>query len=172
MGDSSGSALIIPLLGADEAVGSWRAALDPSAAAGVPAHVTIHFPWLPVSLVEESDLQSLQDMVCAVPRFPVTFRSSRWFGREVLWLDPDPKEPFIALAAESAARWPGHPQYGGRFDAIVPHLTVGFGDPQVLDHAEAAIERLLPIQDLACRVWWITRAGSQPWEVRRTLDLG
>jgi len=153
-------------------VGGWRAALDPSAAAGVPAHITIHFPWVPVDLVDQSVHRSLEDMVAAVPRFSVTFRRSRWFGREVLWLDPDPSEPFVSLATQSAALWPAQPQHGGRFETVVPHLTVGIGDPRLLDRAQAAVARLLPIHDMACRVWWITRTGSQPWAVRRSLDLG
>ena len=50
------SALIVPLLAADGALHRWRSALDPSAAQGVPAHVTIHYPWIPLQQVDETVL--------------------------------------------------------------------------------------------------------------------
>jgi 2'-5' RNA ligase len=170
--DAVGSALIIPLSAAEKIVGGWRVSLDPSAAAGVPAHITIHFPWVPADQVDRSVLRDLEEMVAAVPRFDVVFERIGWFDREVLWLDPDPKEPFISMAAESAGRWPDRPQYGGQFEIFVPHLTVGIGHPDELDRAEARLAHVLPIHDVVTQVWWITRTGAERWVVRHTIDLG
>jgi 2'-5' RNA ligase len=170
--DAVGSALIIPFLAVDKIVGGWRESLDPSAAAGVPAHITIHFPWVPADRVDRSVLRDLEEIVAAVPRFAVVFERIGWFDRDVLWLDPDPKEPFISMAAESAGRWPDHPQYGGQFETVVPHLTVGIGHADELDSVEARLALVLPIHDVVTQVWWITRTGDEQWEVRRMLDLG
>jgi len=169
--DAEGSALILPLPVAERVVGAWRAALDPAAALGVPAHITIHFPWVPADRVDQSVLRDLAEMVRAVRRFEVEFNRMAWFGREVLWLDPDPQEPFIALAAESARRWPDYPQYEGKFEAVVPHLTVGVGPPDELDRAEAGLAHFLPFRDTVTQAWWITRTGSQPWVVHDAFDL-
>jgi 2'-5' RNA ligase len=164
--------LIIPLLTVEKVVGQWRAALDPSAAAGVFAHITIHFPWVPASQVDQSVLHDFGKMAVAVPRFRVLFERIRWFDREVLWLDPDPTEPFIALAAASADRWPGYPQYGGQFETPVPHLTVGMGNTEELESVEAQLARVLPIHDVVRQVWWISRTGAEKWVVRHRADLG
>ena len=170
--DAVGSALIIPCLAAEKIVGGWRESLDPSAAAGVPAHITIHFPWVPADRVDQSVLRDLEEMVAAVPAFEVAFERIGWFDREVLWLDPDPQEPFISMAAASARRWPDHPQYGGQFETVVPHLTVGIGHADELDSVGARLAVALPIHDVVTQVWWITRTGDEQWVVRHTLDLG
>src|SRR3989442_1054852 len=47
----------------------------------------------------------------------------RWPG--VLWLAPEPAEPFVALTSALAARYPEHPPYEGEHDVVIPHLTVG-----------------------------------------------
>ena len=153
-------------------VGSFRLALDPSAAAGVPAHVTVHFPWVPLERIDESVIADVAEMVEAFPSFAVTFRELRWFNRDVLWLEPDPPNPFVALAAESARRWPDYPQYDGVFETVIPHLTVGVGDEWSLNHAEVALTDLLPMHGVADQVWWMTRTGADPWVHRRTFGLG
>jgi 2'-5' RNA ligase len=168
----AGSALIIPLLAVERIVGIWRRALDPSAADGVPAHVTIHFPWVAEGLVHQIVLRDLQAMAAATLRFEVAFPRVGWFDREVLWLDPDPKEPFVALAADSARRWPDYPQFEGRFETVVPHVTVGIGMPDRLEAVAARLREALPINDAVTQLWWITRSEPEPWVVRRALDLG
>jgi hypothetical protein len=41
------SALLLPVPAAEAAVGPYRALLDPSARDGVPAHITVLYPFLP-----------------------------------------------------------------------------------------------------------------------------
>ena len=41
------TAIIVPVGAAEPIVGRWRTRFDPAAAAGVPAHVTIIYPFLP-----------------------------------------------------------------------------------------------------------------------------
>jgi 2'-5' RNA ligase len=160
------------MLAAEGVVGGWRQSLDPSAAAGVPAHITIHFPWVPADQVDHPVLRDLEEMVAAIPPFRVVFDRIGWFDREVLWLDPDPNEPFIAMAAQSAARWPDQPQYGGQFESVVPHLTIGIGNRDELHRAQAGLAKVLPIHDVVTQVWWITRTGTERWVVRHSVDLG
>ena len=171
MVDQPGSALVILLPAVERIVGAWRARLDPSAAAGVPAHVTIRFPWVPRAGVDDSVLHDLAGIVAAVPRFEVVFPRVGWFDRDVLWLEPDPQEPFISLAAEVARRWPDHPPYAGRFESFVPHVTVAVGSSDKLDRVADILVRALPIRDVVTQLWWITRSGTEPWMVRTAFDL-
>jgi len=162
---------VIPLLAAERIVGSWRAGLDPSAAAGVPAHVTIAFPWVARAKVDDSALHDLAVLVSAVPRFEVVFSRVGWFDRDVLWLEPDPQEPFSWLAAEVARRWPDHPPYTGRFESFVHHVTVGMGSSDELDRVADILEQALPIRDAVTELWWITRTGTEPWMLRTAFGL-
>ncbi len=62
----------------------------------------------------------------AVVRYDcVHFGSGEAFPANVVYLAPDPAEPFVALTEALAAAFPDCPPYGGAFDEPVPHLTIG-----------------------------------------------
>lgn len=166
------SALVIPLLEAESVVARWRRSLDPAAALGVPAHVTVLFPWVPAADVDDGVLRDLDELVHGVPQFDVALSEVCWFGREVLWLAPEPVAPIVELTTRTTTCWPAFPPYGGQFDVVVPHVTVGVGESTALETAAAELSAVLPIRDTAAQVWWLTRLGSQPWVLRRRVDLG
>jgi 2'-5' RNA ligase len=162
----------MPFPAAEAAVGQWRSRLDPSADLGVPAHVTVHFPWLAAEHVDDDALGQVTALASGTPPFDVVFRRVGWFGRQVAWLDPEPRETFTRLLTDSAARWPDHPPFEGQFDTVVPHLTLGMGPSPDLDDAVAQIASRLPIHDVAAHIWWMTRAEHERWTIRRTFPLG
>jgi len=164
--------LIIPFPAVDEVVAAWRTRCDPSAPLGVPAHVTVHLPWLPEALVDSGVLNDLDAMVASVPRFEVAFRRVGWFEREVLWLDPEPNDRFMSLITASLRQWPDYPPFGGQFDTVVPHLTVGMARGGELDQVAAEVAAVLPIRDVASQVWWITRHGLDRWRIRHRVQMG
>ena len=53
------SALLVPVPAAEPAVAEHRARLDGSARDGVPAHLTVLYPFLPPALVDDVVLASL-----------------------------------------------------------------------------------------------------------------
>ncbi|HEX9447458.1 MAG TPA: 2'-5' RNA ligase family protein, partial [Dongiaceae bacterium] len=55
-------------------------------------------------------------------RFPA--RSDRQIGGELLYLAPDPDEPFRRLTLAIWKLLPDHPPYDGKHPEIAPHLTV------------------------------------------------
>ena len=91
-------------------------------------------------------MAGLASAVAAVPGFGVTFDTAAWFGTEVLWLAPEPADPFVALTAAVAAAFPAYPPYGGAHDEVIPHLTVGHDAPEArLRDAEADVLPRLPV---------------------------
>jgi hypothetical protein len=50
---------VVPIPEAEPVVGRWRSTLDPSAAYGVPAHVTVMYPFLPLDTVDREALAEL-----------------------------------------------------------------------------------------------------------------
>ncbi len=142
------SALIVTVPEAEEAVALHRAQLDEPARFGVPAHVTVLFPFMPPSEVDAQAIRTLTTAISTIPRFDATFESTGWFGTSVLWLAPKPAGAFGALTAVVAEAFPDYPPFGGRHEVVVPHLTVGhaMAAGRELHEAEARVLRHLPIR--------------------------
>jgi 2'-5' RNA ligase len=168
------SALVVPVSEASEAVDAWlerTATAKPSA--GIPAHITIVFPFVPARSI---DHELVTDLCSIFGRFETfTFTSSRALRfPTVLYLAPEPPEPFVALTEAVISSYPEYPPYEGEFDTIVPHLTAAEGDPAVLDAAEAAIQPFLPVQAIAREVTLLEEIEPEfrRWRVRETFRLG
>jgi 2'-5' RNA ligase superfamily protein len=172
--EASESAVIVPVPEAEAAVGAFRAALDPSAAWGVPAHVTVVYPFAPPPRLGPDELARLRAAVRSVPRFEVSFSAVRWFDDAVVWLAPDPDDGFHALIRAVWAEFPEFPPYGGAHGESVPHLTVGAGpDRDALAAAGRAVADRLPIT-AAVRAAHLLRGRDAPgaWRSVAELPLG
>jgi len=167
------SAVLVLVPEAESVVGEHRAVLDLAAEQGVPAHVTILFPFVPPERVDDDVLAALADAVKSVAAFDVRFARLRWFNRSVLWLEPDPAEPFAALTTAVRQAFPGYPPYDGAYAEVVHHLTVGQGQPEgLLATAEHAVTPKLPV---AARISVVTlmQGSEQPgsWHAIAQLPL-
>ena len=93
--------LILHVPEAESVVGPWRSRHDSSAPLGVPAHVTVLYPWIPIELVTDDDRAAVAEIVASMGPLELTFGG---FGRfpDVLWLDPRPSEPILALTRAMA----------------------------------------------------------------------
>jgi len=63
------TSLVVPVTEAMAAVEPWRERLDPFSAGGMPTHVTVEYPFLPPSDVDESVRSSLAAIFGSVPAF-------------------------------------------------------------------------------------------------------
>ncbi|MGH3776339.1 MAG: 2'-5' RNA ligase family protein [Pseudonocardiaceae bacterium] len=117
---------IVPVEAAEPIIGRWRRQCDPSAAAGVPAHVTIIYPFLPERNLDEDVLCDVRRLVVHHRSFTVTFANCGHLP-DVLFLVPDPDDPFRRLTADLFRRWPEAPPYAGLITDPVPHLTITHG---------------------------------------------
>jgi 2'-5' RNA ligase len=143
--ESTLSAVVVPVPAAEPRVGALRAALDPSAALGVPAHVTVMFPFVPPAAIDDGVLAALRGVVAAAPAFEVGFSKIGWFGEDAVWWAPEPAEPFVALTRAVSARF-GLLPYEGAHEGITPHLTIGHRAPiERLQAAEAEVAAGPPV---------------------------
>src|SRR4051812_46829144 len=116
-----------------------------SARAGAPAHITLLFPFVPARLLRPEHLERVAEIVGCVPACDVAFRDvRRWDAgggapEGVIWLDPEPAEPFVELTKALGRAFPDYQPYGGIHDTIIPHLTLASDDRRRLGsaHAEA-----------------------------------
>ncbi|GAA1401070.1 2'-5' RNA ligase family protein [Kitasatospora putterlickiae] len=123
------SALVLPVPEAEAVVGPWRERYDPSARLGVPAHVTVLYPFLPAHRLDAGVLGDLGELLAAQGAFDLAFTHCGDFpGVHYLAPSAGAAARLNALTAAVAARWPEHPPYGGRFAEVVPHLTVAYHD--------------------------------------------
>ncbi len=135
---------------------------DSSAALGVPAHITILFPFAPPESVDEDALAVL---VASHPAFAFELASVEHWGEDVTYLAPVPATPFSALTRAVAACWPDYPPYEGVHDEVIPHLTVG--------EARLELEPPLPISCRASEVLLIEEEDRDAnWRARRSFPLG
>ena len=169
------SALIVAVPEAEPAVSRHRARLDEGASWGVPAHVTVLYPFLPPAEIDETVLGTLGRVAASVPAFFLTLNGLGWFGDRVVWLAPSPPGPFRELTAAVIARFPAAQPYGGGFDEIVPHLTLGKDHP--VDVLTAAGEAVLPHLPIHARVDTLRLIAGRPapggpWHTRAEFALG
>ncbi|MFZ0078470.1 MAG: 2'-5' RNA ligase family protein, partial [Trebonia sp.] len=106
------SALLVAVPAAESAVARHRSRLDTSAAVGVPAHITVLYPFLPPDLIDADTHATLARLFASVPGFPFTLDQTRWFPDPVLWLGPSDTARFSALTALVAAAFPSCPHRG------------------------------------------------------------
>ena len=126
----------------------------------LPAHVTVLYP-------APGDVGALTEALAPFAPFDVTFaRLDRFPG--ILWLAPEPAEPFVALTEAVAGRFPLFPPYGGRYPSIIPHLTVAAAS---LDETAALIEPLLPLHSHVDAVVLYESAEGRHWQELQTFDL-
>jgi len=165
------TAVLVLLPEVDEVVGPYRARMDRAAGLGVPAHVTVLYPFVPPDAVDARVIDALAAAVATVPAFDVTFDRTAWFDDRVLWLAPAPAGPFRDLTRAVWAGFPAHPPYGGAHDDVIPHLTVGHDVPvDALRAAAAAIAPRLPVRARVTRAW-LLRGSAEPGSWQRVVDL-
>jgi len=168
------TALILPVPAAEPLVSRFREKFDSSAAVGVPAHVTLLYPFLAPDAVGASEIAALTTLFAATPAFDVSFRRTGRFGDRVLYLAPEPEERLLYLMRRIWERWPECPPYHGTIarDVVRPHLTVsdGAGGEQ-LDRIDLAVGGGLPLLTRFDEAWLIEERTGR-WTTRETFALG
>lgn len=173
--DSRESALVVLVAAAERLVRPFREAYDPAAAAGMPAHITVLYPFLAPDEIGPTVLDDLRQCFAGFAPFDFQLTELRRFP-DVAYLAPEPAEPLRDLTTAIWTRFPETPPYEGRHPDIVPHLSVAqLLEEQQLDIVVQEIEhmskRTLPIRTTANEtVLMVKSAGA--WRVHSRFPLG
>jgi len=154
------TALIVEVPEAEHGVAALRLDHDPMARLGVPAHITILFPFAPPDDVDE---QAIAEVLARFGGFSFVLDRVERFPDGPVWLHPEPSEPFGALTHAFAARWPSHPPYEGAHETVIPHLT--------LSVTPLEVRVALPIACVARAVTLLEEGADLRWRVRRRFGL-
>jgi 2'-5' RNA ligase len=172
---SAESALVVLVPEAEALVKPFRDQYDPSAAVGVPAHITLLYPFKPPDEVSDAVLDDLRGGFARFEPFRFALASIRRFP-VVLYLAPEPDDPFRRLTSAIWEWYPETPPYGGKWPKIVPHLSVAnLADGQQLERiagefARAARQKL-PIGATAAEIALMDNRSGR-WQIRATFRLG
>ena len=155
------SAILLEVPDADPLVHELRLEGDVSASLGVPAHVTLLYPF-----VDDPDpgvVEELRWFFAGVDGFRLDFSSVGEFPA-VVYLAPDQAAEVSGLIEALVRRWPSCPPYGGMFavEDVVPHLTVvATPDAALRERARAAVAPGLPVRSSATEAaLWVHEDGS------------
>jgi 2'-5' RNA ligase len=166
------TALVVLVPEAEAVVGRWRLALDPVAQLGVPAHVTVLFPFMPARELSERVVTRLAALFRSTNAFEHSLVRSEWFDDEVLWLAPDAGERFRELTDLVSTAFPEYPPYDGQFDDVVPHLTVADHGPlNEMRAVEQALQDHLPIKATARAITLMVEQRSARWKAAAAFAL-
>jgi 2'-5' RNA ligase len=174
MSSPTQTAVIVTVASVEALVAEHRKRFDVAAGWGVPAHVTVLYPFVAPDQIDGPVVDRLRDAVASVPRFRTVFASTRWFGDEVLFLDPGPGDGFRALTSAVTAAFPAHLPYGGAYPDVVPHLTVGHdADVAELRAVDHEVQQGLPVAvDVVSAALWSGAEAACSWHQVTELPLG
>lgn len=167
------SALIVRVAEAEPHVAHLRAMHDPVASLGVPAHITVLYPFVAPAAITDDVCEGVRRAIADIPAFRFHLTEVRKFPG-VLYLAPEPAAPFATMTSALANAFPAHPPYGGRFASIVPHLTVAHFEPPALQALAAELRSLLaqigPIP-CHCREIELIENSTGRWRLMATFPL-
>ena len=153
-----------------------RRHLAASVARGLPAHVTVLFPFAPRRPSMPSCVRRSWSTSRHSPRSRAELTRVGRFDAHV-WLAPEPHERFIALLAGTYARFPLFPPYGDAFAEPVPHLTIAEVGPdgsieRVTEEAESALGPGLPFAFDVDRIGLFEELTDGTWQQSDSFELG
>jgi hypothetical protein len=142
------------------------AARSEAARRGLPAHISLLYPFLPADELDGDTVAEIAAVLEDRPEIEVRFERCHHTGGFV-FLRPEPARPLTELVAALRDHWPHLRPYGGRFgDAVEPHLTIAMGaSPQDCAALAASLAPALPVTARLTEAWLATFAGQ--WRLLR-----
>lgn len=163
--------LLVAVADAEPLVGSHRRRWDPVAARGVPAHITVLYPFVPAERLGPAEIAAAREVLAEIPAFDFALTRAGRFEDAVLYLAPEPDGPFRQITAALTARFPQCPPYEGKFEVVIPHLTVADAPDAPLAELEAALSSALPLATRATEVFLMEEGHDDHWTLRMAFPL-
>ena len=138
----------------------------------MPTHITLHAPFKYGEELDEEVLYKLAKLFSTYPPFKFSLSSTdRFADKGILYLVPEPAEPFHVLSQSIQARFPDTPP---DYPDSVMHLTLGLSKTGEVGSIEEEFHReygsRLPIEATATEVS-IFEKHSDIWVLHTTFAL-
>jgi 2'-5' RNA ligase len=176
MAGANESGVVLEVPEVEPLVARWRQRHDPAADTGIPAHITLLYPFIPPGDLTPESLEALRTIARGAMPFRFALVGVDEFPG-LLWLRPEPTSAFIALIRQLCAAYPGFPPYGGRYPDPTPHLTVAVVEPGEEQRAlrrelEGELASQLPVQCAASALTILGSDAGARWSARHRFALG
>ena len=167
------TALVVPVFEAVSSIQPFRAEHIPTAAVAIPPHVTIRSHFVPFEDIDGRLDNELVAFFGSRPRFRFTLeRMGRFLEADVLYLDPEPEEPFQALMRSLNRTFPQAPPDPHPNRKM--HVTIARCGVEGMDEMENRFLRecgsSLPIEAVAREVWLYEKLDGA-WHKRKRFHL-
>lgn len=165
-------ALIVPIASAEPFISGVRSRVGLRDEMELPPHISVLYPFIPPPY-SQSIVDDLSRLFLAIQRFDFALSSVNSFDGRVVYLSPDPEEPFAAMTKSVEGMFPDYPAYGGAFASVIPHLTVVEDEPRrIMKRAARELRAVVPIPAAAQSVLLVGRASQDaPWSTYQAFDL-
>lgn len=131
------------------------------------AHITLLGPFADRDRIDDGLLAELRSFFADVTAFEFKITDVSRFPDGVTYLCPEPASPFRQLTHELTRRFPEYPPYGGAFDDVVPHVSVGtstHSDPPDLVRAELGFRLPITAHARQAALFWCEPNASRTVE--------
>lgn len=163
--------LIVPVPEAEPLVGHWRQQYDPPAPIGIPAHITLLFPFRPAAWLGQAGVAELAALLKEVPVTACTLERVGHFTR-LVYLAPEPADLFVGMTRQLSERY-GLLPYGRADAGTTPHLTVArHEDPAILETVTQRLNAGLPLAFTLREAWLMERDLAGRWHTAERFPFG
>ena len=165
------------VVAADQLVGDFRRRHHAaSVARGLPPHVTILFPFVPVAAVDDRMHSDLAAYFGAFSPFEAKLARVGQFDRHV-WLAPEPHDRFVDLIDATHKRFPEYARHDLERGDPVPHLTIATVEPRdsadrVAELARSELAPLLPFRFAVSDAALLEQGADGMWHELSRFGLG
>jgi 2'-5' RNA ligase superfamily len=167
------TALVVPVPEAEPSVGALRLQYASDARDGMGAHITLIYPFRDSARIGDATIDDIESVLSSFVSFSFKLTRVEYFRSPlvVLYLAPEPAEPFQELTRAFARRFPDAPPYEGVFDEIIPHVKIADEqDPEIMAAIEVEVGSRLPIEATAGKVE-LLEFGPRGWSLRKSFRL-
>lgn len=156
--------VIIPVPEAQPLLAAVAERYPEAVRSGVPAHLSLLYPFLPADALDEHVLDELRKIFAGQVPTPVKFAACYRSGGFVA-LRPEPVEGVGALAGAVQSRWPDVVPYEGLHDAD-PHVTVALHttEQRAADIERDLVPEWVPLSAELREAWLVVFDGQ--WQLR------
>lgn len=167
--------LVMPVPAADHLLSVVERRHPGAVRPGVPAHLSLLYPFLPTTDLEDIAANSsvkatLAALFAAQPPISTQFRRCRRRDGFV-YLLPDPATELEKLTAAVRGHFPQITPYAGRYQDVGPHVTVAMGaSADSADAIERDVNALFPVTAELSEAWLVAFQGQ--WSLRDRYPFG
>jgi lincosamide nucleotidyltransferase A/C/D/E len=139
----------------------------------MPPHVTLAYPFLPLSSVTHEVVRRLEVLFSHVSAFDFELNQVRWFGTDVVYLEPSRSDVFVSIVEAIKDEFPDFHPYDDAYESVIPHVCLSehgtLADRRILGRQAP---KFLPISSRAAQVWLMTNERrADEWSIARIFPL-